>query len=270
MKTAACLSTMLAVTACLALLSDVQGQDKKKEAPKRLSPGLIKLIAKSTPLLKGDKIAFFGDSVTMQGGYIKMIGAALAESPHTRGLGVELINHGLDGGRVPTVLEGVGPFGNLGGTMEALLEREKPTVVVVFLGINDVWHGEKGTNKPDFEAGLKTMIELIRKNGAIPLLCTPTVINEEMTDKNVETAKLGEYSQITRKLATEGKITLVDLHKVFVETLKKVNKDNTKSGHLTYDGVHMNEAGNTLIADQMALGLVDSLKKRPRASAPAK
>ena len=269
MKTIACFSTILAITVCLALLSAVQAQEKKDQ-PKRALPGLVKLAAKSTPLLKGDKIAFFGDSVTMQGGYIDMMATALKESTHTSGLGVELIKHGLDGGRVPTVLEGNGPFGNLGGTMEALLEREKPTVVVVFLGINDVWHGEKGTNKPDFEAGLKTMIELIRKNGAIPVLCTPTVINEEMTDKNVETLKLGEYSEIIRKLATDGKITLVDLHKAFVDTLKKVNKANKKSGNLTYDGVHMNEAGNALIADKISMGLVDTLKKRPRASAPAK
>lgn len=262
------LSTILAVTSCLALLSPVQAQEKN-EQPKKPSPGLVKLTAKGTPLQKGDKVAFFGDSVTMQGGYIDLMAAALKESANTSGLGVQLIKHGLDGGRVPTVMDGNGPFGSLGGTMAQLLEREKPTVVVVFLGINDVWHGEKGTTKPDFEAGLKTMIELIRKNGGIPVLCTPTVINEEMTPANVLTAKLGEYSEITRKLATAGKITLVDLHTAFVDTLKKVNKDNKQKGNLTYDGVHMNEAGNALIADQIAMGLVDALKKRPRASSPA-
>ena len=259
----------MAAGMCLAMLSPVQAQDKSG-GEKKLSPGLVKLTAKDTPLRKGDKIAFFGDSVTMQGGFINMMAAALKESPVTSDLGVELINHGLDGGRVPTVLEGQGPFGNLGGTMAALVEREKPTVVVVFLGINDVWHGEKGTTKGDFEAGLKTMIELIRKNGAIPVLCTPTVIGEEMTAKNVLTAKLGEYSQVTRKLATGGKITLVDLHKAFVDTLKRLNQGNKHSGILTYDGVHMGEAGNALIADKMSLGLVDALGQRPRATAPAK
>ncbi len=257
---------ILAVTACLALLPPVQAQEKKDQ-PQKLPPGLAKLTAQDTPLLKGDKIAFFGDSVTMQGGYIDMMAAALKEGAHTSGLGVELIKHGLDGGRVPTILDGNGPFGNLGGTMAQLLEREKPTVVVVFLGINDVWHGEKGTTKPDFEAGLKTMIELIRKNGGMPVLCTPTVINEEMTAENVLTAKLGEYGEITRKLATDGKITLVDLHKAFVDTHKKINKDNQRIGNLTYDGVHMNEAGNALIADQIGSGLVDALKNRPHPAA---
>ena len=269
MKNIAHFPTIVAVTVCLTLLSSVQAQEKK-DHPKNASPGLVKLTAKGTPLLQGDKIAFFGDSVTMLGGYIDMMSTALKESDHTSGLDVKLIKHGLDGGRVPTVLKGKGPFGNLGGTMASLLKREKPTVVVVFLGINDVWHGEKGTTKPDFEAGLKTMIELIRKNGGIPVLCTPTVINEEMTDKNVLTAKLGEYSEITRKLATDGKITLVDLHNVFVNTLKKVNGANKRFGNLTYDGVHMNEAGNALIADQISMGLVDALSRRPSASTPAK
>jgi len=258
-----CCPKILVATICLAMLSPVQAQEKEDQ--KSPSPGLVKLTARDTPLLKGETIAFFGDSVTMQGGYIDMMAAALKESTNTSSLGVELIKHGLDGGRVPTVLEGNGPFGSLGGTMEALLEREKPTVVVVFLGINDVWHGEKGTTKPDFEAGLKNMIALIRKSGGLPVLCTPTVINEQMTVENVLTAKLGEYGEITRKLAEDNKITLVDLHKAFVDTLKKINKDNKRIGNLTYDGVHMNEAGNALIANQIAAGLVDALKKRPHA-----
>ena len=59
--------TIVAVTVCLALLSSVQAQEEKKDHPKSASPGLVKLTAKSTPLLQGDKITFFGDSVTMQG-----------------------------------------------------------------------------------------------------------------------------------------------------------------------------------------------------------
>jgi len=262
MKSIARGSMILAVILCLGLPCPIQAQEKKNDSGKKLSPGLIKLTAKNTPLQKGDKIAFFGDSVTMQGGYIDVMAAALKESPNTKELGVELIKHGLNGGRVPTVLEGKSPWGDLGGTMESLLEKEKPTVVVTYLGINDVWHGEKGTTKPDFEAGLKKMIEMSKKDGAIVVLCTPTIIGEEMTDKNVLTIKLGEYGEVTKKLAKDNKITLVDLHAAFIDALKKINKENKHAGNLTYDGVHMNEAGNALIADQMSLGLVDALKNR--------
>ena len=39
--------------------------------------------------------------------------------------------------------------------MQELIDKEQPTAIVIYLGINDVWHGPKGTTKPDFEAGLQ-------------------------------------------------------------------------------------------------------------------
>lgn len=268
MKNIVRLSMMIGVAFCVAVPPAGLAQEKK-EQPGKPSAGLAKLTGKTTPLIKGDKIAFFGDSITMEGGYIDRIAAGLRDSPATSGLGVQLIRHGLEGGRVPTVLEGKGPSGDLGGTMQALLEREKPAAVVVLLGVYDVRDGEKGTTKPDFEAGLKTMVELIRKNGAIPVLCTPTVIGEE-TDKNAQTARLGEYGEVVRKLAKDGKIALVDLHKAFVDALRKHNQANKHSGVLTRDGVLMAEAGNAIIADQVSAGLAEALQARPRAAQAGK
>ena len=116
------------------------------------SPGLAALTGKDTPLKQGVAIAFFGDSITMQGGYIETMKKALITSPPTKDLKVKLLQHGLNGGRVPTVLEGRSPWGTIGGTMQELLDKEKPNVVVIFLGVNDVWHKEKGTSPEDFQA----------------------------------------------------------------------------------------------------------------------
>ena len=55
---------------------------------------------------------------------------------------------------MPSLFEGVNPWGKLGGTMQELLDRDKPSVVSIWLGVNDVWHGPKGTTPEDFEAGL--------------------------------------------------------------------------------------------------------------------
>jgi isoamyl acetate esterase len=225
------------------------------------SPGLAKLTGKDTPLKKGLKIAFFGDSVTDQGGYIRTMDAALKASANTKELDVQLLKHGLNGGRVPTVLEGKSPWGNLGAPMESLLEKEKPNVVVIYLGINDVWHGEKGTTKPDYEAGLKKMVAMCRQAGAIILLCTPTIIGEEL-EKNALNDKLGEYAAIVRRIASKEKLACCDLHKAFLDRLVAVNKENKHYGHLTYDGVHMNVKGNTLLADQIAGSLVGAIGHR--------
>ena len=52
--------------------------------------------------------------------------------------------------------------------------------MVIYIGINDVWHGEndpaKGTTKEKFAAGLKDIIKQIQDAGAKVILCTPSVI----------------------------------------------------------------------------------------------
>ena len=233
--------------------------------------GLRALTGPDSPLRKGDTVAFFGDSVTLQGdgekGYIGLLRTAIANAEKTKDLGVRLIGHGLNGGRVPTVLEGKSPWGDIGGKMEDLLKKESPTVVVVFLGINDVWHGEKGTSAKDFEAGLRTMLELVSKVGAIPVLCTPPGIGEEPHGKNPIDKQFDEYCGIIRTLAKEKKVALCDVRAAFGERLKK-ESDKVGSGEekdhgiLTYDGVHMIDAGNELIAGEMARTIAAALAAR--------
>ena len=259
MKLSACLRTFAVAALCLVVPLAARAENAPE--PAKLSPGLEKLTAKDTPLKKDMKIAFFGDSVTMQGGYITTIRAALKNSPNTRDLNVKLLQHGLNGGRVPTVLEGKSPWGDLGGTMESLLEKEKPNAVVIYLGINDVWHGAKGTTKPDFEAGLAKMVALCKKINATVVLCTPTIIGEEV-ENNKLNDQLDEYSDIVRALAKQGKLTLCELHNAFLDELKKVNTENKHKGNLTYDGVHMNKDGNALLADRISLALVTALKRQ--------
>lgn len=242
----------------VALATFCNAQDSETE-----SGGLRKLTAEDTPLLPGEKIAFFGDSITMQGGFIQLTDKAIKESASTKDLKIKLFKHGLNGGRVPTVLEGKSPWGNLGGSMQSLLEKEKPTVVVIYLGINDVWHGEKGTSKADFKSGLKKMVAMCKEQKATILLCTPTVIGEE-TKENKLNQTLREYAKITKGLAADEKLHICDLHTTFLEKLIKVNPENKHKGNLTYDGVHMNAQGNALIADQIAGAIHNACKMRNR------
>ncbi len=86
--------TVLYLAFCLFLASVTYGEEES---------GLASLTGKNTPLKPGTSIAFFGDSITMQGGYIQTMQKALATSPQTKDLKVKLLQHGLNGGRVPTV-----------------------------------------------------------------------------------------------------------------------------------------------------------------------
>ena len=62
---------------------------------------------------------------------------------------------------------------------------------------------------------------------------------------------LDAFSDVVRKLASEYSTDLIDLRRIFIDYISKNNPNNNPSGILTYDGVHLNDRGNKLIADQM-------------------
>ena len=158
------------------------------------------------------------------------------------------------------------PWGELGGTMQQLLDKEKPDVVVIFLGVNDVWHKEKGTAPEDFQAGLKKMIDLSRAGKAKVVLATLATIGEKPDGSNPFDKKLDQYAGLTRDVAQQSGVTLVDLRKAFLAYLKQNNSKDANGQYkadkiLTYDGVHMLPAGNDLLADRISRGIVLALKK---------
>jgi lysophospholipase L1-like esterase len=198
-------------------------------------------------LQKGDRILFFGDSITEGGGgetgYITLLKKALDQQ--NKDLDITVINAGKSGHKVP----------DLQKRMESDVIAKKPTIVFIYIGINDVWHGQndpaKGTSKEKFEAGLKEIISKIEQSGARVILCTPTVIGEKKAGGNKLDAKLDEYSDVSRSVAKEMKVPLCDLRKAFVEYLMVNNKDDKATGVLTGDSVHLNPEGNKLVAQTM-------------------
>lgn len=204
------------------------------------------------PLKKGERIVFLGDSITQGGvspkGYVTLIKNALAEKH--KDLDIEVIGAGISGNKVP----------DLQRRLEKDVIAKKPTLVVIYIGINDVWHGENnpanGTSKEKFESGLLEIIGKIKESGARVVLCTPSVIGEKKSGGNKLDSRLDEYSEISRKVAKESKSQLCDLRKAFQDYLAKNNPDDKERGILTGDRVHLNDAGNKFVADTI-LGCID-------------
>jgi lysophospholipase L1-like esterase len=202
-------------------------------------------------LKKGDRIVFLGDSITAGGnsgkGYIQVIRKHLADKKSD--LAVECIGAGISGNKVP----------NLQGRVDKDVIAKKPTIVVIYIGINDVWHGESnpknGTAPEAFEAGLKEVINKCTKAGAQVVLCTPTVIGELPGGSNKLDSKLDDYAAISRKVAKELNLPLCDLRKAFVDHLQTKNPEKKAQGILTTDRVHLNEAGNLLVAQTILKSL---------------
>ena len=212
---------------------------------------------KPPALVKGDRIVFLGDSITAGGGgksgYITLVKNTLdKECPD---LGIEVFNAGISGHKVP----------NLQARLDRDVIAKKPTIVFIYIGINDVWHWRKqpngemagGTPKDRFEEGLKDLIARIKAAGARVILCTPSTIGEKPDGTNERDAMLDEYSAISRKVAAETGMQLNDLRKAFIAYEKENNKEGKRQGILTGDGVHLNPAGNKFVAGQMlqALGI---------------
>jgi lysophospholipase L1-like esterase len=198
-------------------------------------------------LKKDDKIVFLGDSITAGGvrpkGYVTLIKEALAEKH--KDLGIEVIGAGISGNKVP----------DLQKRLDKDVLAKKPTIVVIYIGINDVWHGlndpSKGTPKDKYEEGLKEIIGKIKKSGAQVVLCTPSVIGEKRDGTNKGENVLDEYAEISRKVAKDTDSRLCDLRKAFTQTLGRNNKENEPKGILTTDGVHLNDNGNKLVAESI-------------------
>lgn len=201
-------------------------------------------------LRDGDRIVFFGDSITQNGaepgGYIEHFGAGLAaRDPRVQ---VERIGAGVSGNRVPDLVERV---------ERDVLER-KPDVVVVYIGINDVWHSleGRGTDPGAFEAGLRELARRLGSAGVRALLCTPSVIGEKPTGENPLDRALDEFADITRRVAREVGVPLVDLRREFVAALATHPAERADRGILTTDGVHLAAAGERLVAGALLRAFV--------------
>ena len=203
------------------------------------------------------QVVFLGDSITQNAvinsenfkGYITLIQEEVDEN-------IKLIGRGISGDKVSDLLTRY---------KEDVLKLN-PDIVFIYIGINDVWHKYDfgtGTDIDLYENGLRKIISDVKDQGAKVVLCTPTVIGENSGEfrlgnqfKDVETMEkmdqdLDDFSDIIRKLSSEYNTELVDLRRVFKQYISENNPENKAKGILTTDGVHLNNEGSKLIAENM-------------------
>jgi len=222
------------------------------------------LLAKDGPLSKGERIAFLGDSITQggahPGGYVWLIEDALTR--RRPDLEAAVIRAGISGHKVP----------NLQERLQRDVLSKNPTVVFIYIGINDVWHSLKGngTSKEAYEAGLRDLLARIKQAHATAILAAPSVIGEKSDGSNPLDKMLEEYAAISRKVAKETGTPLCDLRSAFINYLKANNPKQAEKGILTGDGVHLNSVGNRLVAEQASAAIVAALKAKAAPATPAK
>jgi lysophospholipase L1-like esterase len=195
------------------------------------------------------KLIFFGDSITQMGvqphGYV-----TLADSMLNAGGGdYDVIGAGIGGNKVY----------DLYLRMDDDVISKSPDIVVIWVGVNDVWHKKMGTgtDADKFEKFYLAIIKKLKAAHAKVIICTPSTIGEKTDYSDEQDGDLNKYSNIIRKIAADEQVGLIDLRKDFHEYELAHNPGNIEKGILTRDGVHLNDAGNRFVANLM----VEAVKK---------
>jgi lysophospholipase L1-like esterase len=207
---------------------------------------LFALIALLMPADKKKRIIFFGDSITESGikpgGYIKRMDSMIALQ--SKSDLYELAGSGISGNKIY----------DLYLRLDEDVLSKKPDMVVMYIGVNDVWHKRNagtGTDPDKFEKFYTAIIKKLAVNNIKAVLCTPAVIGEKTDFSNEQDGDLNKYSNIIRSIADKNNLPIIDLRKIFLDYNLKNNPSNKESGILTTDRVHLNAKGNQLVAEEM-------------------
>ncbi len=221
----------------------------------------------STPkpfyLHNGDRVVFYGDSITQQRFYTDFVETYVA----TRfpSLNVSFVNSGWGGERV---------IGNKGGPVELRLSRDvipyKPTVITIMLGMND------GLYRPfnrdlfrTFKTGYQQIVNSLRD--ALPglrfTLLEPSPYDDVTRPPRVGTPGPGwsaapghagyngvllKLSGFVRQYATREGFTVADLNSPVVAMLEKANAINPAMAQMFLpDRVHPRPGGHLIMAEAL-------------------
>jgi lysophospholipase L1-like esterase len=134
-----------------------------------------------------------------------------------------------------------------------------PSVLSIFIGINDVWHGlafdRVGCDIDRYVTGYRDILD--RTRAELPecklVLCEPSVISPPAHDEG--NAKLQPYVRAVHELAASfGVSCVLPLHRAFIDA-----QTSRPDVRWTSDGVHPTSTGHMLIARTWleATGLLD-------------
>ncbi|HEX8060140.1 MAG TPA: GDSL-type esterase/lipase family protein [Cyclobacteriaceae bacterium] len=192
------------------------------------------------------KVIFFGDSITQAGvqpnGYITKVGEMAARDKKADQY--EFVGAGIGGNKVYDLYLRV----------EDDVISKNPNIVVIYIGVNDVWHKQSsgtGTDYDKFEKFYNALLKKFKDKNIKTILATPAVIGERTDNTNQLDGDLNRYSNLIRSIAEKNSLPLVDLRKGFLDYGKANNPENKEQGILTTDRVHLNEKGNDFVAAEM-------------------
>lgn len=201
--------------------------------------------ARADLLLKsGDRVVFYGDSITEQRLYTRYIQQYVyCRYPELK---VHFFNAGWSGDTAAGALKRV--------------ERDvlplKPTLVTLFFGMND--GGYRAIDDGilnNYQTTMEGLIKLLTDKGIRVVVFTPGCVD---TDKNPGlkpyNATLETLGKTAIELATKYKCAYADIHHPML-AFQTAQKAKNSAYSLSFDGVHPNPGGHQVMASAMLPGL---------------
>lgn len=234
------------------------------------------LIADATSTDRAEEftVVAFGTSTTAKRAGVENVYADLLRKELTKeGVPVRVINQGVPGNRTTDAVQ----------RFDADVRAYKPDVVILLFGINDsavdVWRGATEPRVPlkAYRENLTRMVRTLTADGAKPILATPQPMHwtdklkalyagpphHERSPYNADdplgfNSTLTDYVQVVRDVAQREQVTLVDLHRQFMDYHRVEGQDLSD---LLLDGMHPNDKGHRMITDAL-LPIISSLAEQ--------
>ena len=243
-------------------------QEPGRQAIAGLLPvALVVLVALSPvrgddfPIRIGDRIVFFGDSITQKGTYATYVEAYLwTRFPARR---IEVVNRGLSSETISGTSETdhLPRRANASDRFDRDVDAVHPALVVSCFGMNDGnYHPFDEERFKLFRAGISKLIEKTAASQARLTILTPPPFDpyqRKATDPNAKEygykypaidydRTLDRYAEWLRRLRGSN-FSVIDLHTALNDHLA-IRRRSKVSFHLAEDAVHPNETGHALMA----------------------
>lgn len=196
----------------------------------------------------GDRVAFYGDSITDDGTYARMIETfVLTRFPK---MNVRFFNAGVGGDKVTG-----GGMGTIDQRLPRDLFSRKPTVVTIMLGMNDgLYQSFDPNTEAIYENGFRHIADRLKAElpSARVWLLAPSPYDEVTQPVKI----MGGYNNVLRgfgefvgKLARERGYGVVDLNKPLVDALTKAREAEPEiSTRIVPDRIHPTLPGHLIMA----------------------
>ncbi len=213
-------------------------------------------IIKEMGIAPGKTVCFLGDSITHNGTFIKELAQSYLDSEKQTGR-YEFYNCGISGDTAAGALK----------RLDADVLSYNPDIVFIMFGMNDVGQSlyvkanyndsvetQRQARLDTYAQNIEDIVTKLLDNGVEVILCTPTPYDDVTNTVNDMNAGLEKCAEITKKLAKEYNLEVVDHYKNMYDLR------GTKYWGAT-DPIHPNALGHHVMAQSIMydLGYIEKM-----------